>query len=376
MKVAAVYACVNIISQSLAMVPLVLYKGIDAEGRRLRDENNPLFSMLYSKPNAWQTSFEWRWMMQSHLLLRGNAYSEIVPSGTRGIGQLIPLHPDRVTPFWVNRDQGKIAYKYNDPSGTDRIILAEEMLHLRNLSLDGLIGLTPITLHRESIGLSMVTQEHGARVFSNGAQVGSVLKHPDKLSAEAHARLRKQFEDRYTGNGNAHKTAILEEGMTLDRIALTNEDAQYLETRVFQRQEIASIFRTPLHMIGDLEHATFSNIEQQSLEFVTFTMLPWVTCWEQAIMRDLLGGAPGSYVKFVMQMLMRGDTPSRYASYTQGRMWGWLSVNDVRTLEDMDPINGGDVYLTPLNMVPADTPVDKYLKSGNNTPGATNESQK
>ena len=351
LEISTVYACVRVIAETLAMLPLILYR---RQGdTKTRAVNHPLYRVLHSKPNRWQTSFQWREMMAGHVLLRGNAYSEIVPTGGLGVAELIPLHPDRVRPEQL--DDMSIVYEYTPPSGRPRVILQSEMHHFCGLSLDGVTGISPIKYHRETLGLSAVTLEHGARTFKNGAKPGGVLTHPGTLNDGPLKRLKAQWQDDYAGASNAGKTLVLEEGMDWKQIGLTNEDAQYLETRKFQRSEIASIYRIPPHLIGDLEKSTFSNIEHQGLEFVKYTMAPWFARWEQAISRDFLTDRERDryFAEFLVDGLLRGDIKSRYDAYSVGRQWGWLSANDVRNLENMNPIDEGDEYLSPLNMIPA-----------------------
>lgn len=350
LQVSAVYACVRVLAETLASVPLVVYKRLPNGGKD-RDFAHYLYRILHDQPNEWQTSFEFREMMMGHLCLRGNAYAQIISGPKQGVSALVPLHPDRVRPFIAPNK--KIAYEYQPLDGQKQVFLREEIFHLRGLSQDGIIGLNPIQLQREAVGLAMVTEEHGARLFSNGTELGGVLKHPGKMGKDAFERLEKSWKQRYAGIKNTGSTAILEEGMTFEKMGMTSEDAQFLETRKYQVSEIARIFRVPPHMIGDLEKATFSNIEQQSLEFVQFTMMPWFTRWEQAIQRDLIVNKELNFTEFMVQGLLRGDLKSRYEAYATGRQWGWLSANDIRGMENLNPIEDGDVYLSPMNMTPA-----------------------
>lgn len=348
MQVVAVFACVRVISETLASLPWILYK---QDGRnRVPDIENPLYNVLHRSPNRWQTSFEFREMMQGHLLLRGNAYARKV-SNNMGVTELIPLHPDRVKPFFG--EDGRRWFAYRPPQGEAQIIPPWGMFHVPGFSSDGLSGQSMITLHREAIGLAKATEEHGARVFANGTNLGGLLTHPGHLKEETRKHLAESWSKQYEGIKKAGKTALLEEGLKFEKLGMSNEDAQYLETRKFQITEIARMFRVPPHKIADLDKATFSNIEQQSLEFFQDTMMPWLVRWEQAAERDLIV-RPGNFVKFKEQAILRGDLKSRYESYAIARNWGWMSANDIRELEDMDPIKGGDVYLSPLNMTPAD----------------------
>lgn len=351
LRVTAVYASVRLLAESLSTLPLRVMR---VNGRfRERDDRHPLAYVLRERPNPWQTPFEWTEMMASHLTLRGNAYSEIVSLRGQPISELIPLHPDRVTPF--RAPDGKVAYEYRAPDGKTRVILQDEMHHWRGQSLDGLTGLSPITIHRETVGKAMAEKNYGARFFKNNAVPRGVLEVPAGLSDEAYARLKKDWHERQGGT-NMHSSAILEEGMKFHEIGMTHADAQYIEAQRFSINDIARIFRVPPHMIGDLERSTNNNIEHQGIEFVVFTMLPLARRVEQAMRRDLMVDSwrRTHQVEYVLDGLMRGDINSRYTAYARGRQWGWYSANDIRELESLNPIDGGDVYLSPSNMVPTD----------------------
>jgi HK97 family phage portal protein len=355
MRAAAVHACVQYLARALGGMPLILYRRLP-DGGKERDYDHPLARMLHDQPNGWQTAFDFRAMLQAHLCLRGNAYARIVPSNGNPFGELVPMHPDRVRPLPA-RVRGRIAYEYLSPQGERQVLLQEEVLHLRGLSVadDGHVGLSPLDCMRESIGLALAAEAHGARFYKNNARPGVVLKHPGRLSEAAATRLKAAWNDRFEGVHNAHKTAVIEEGMDVVTLGMTAEQAQFLETRKFQRSEIAAIFGVPPHKIGDLERATFSNIEHQAIEVVTDTIRPWAVAWEQAIARDLFTEdmRRTHMVAFNLDGLLRGDIASRYQAYATGRQWGWLSANDIREREDMNRIADGDLYLAPLNMTPA-----------------------
>ena len=375
LTVSAVYACIRVLAESIASLPLILYQRTDSGKRRAVD--HPLYRVLHDRPNRWQTSFEWREMMMAHVLLRGNAYSRIVSTRGKAVAELVPLHPDRVRPFWFLGSDGQehICYLYTKLTGEREYLLADEMHHWRGMSGDGLEGLSPITLQREAIGLSLATQEHGARLFSNGAQIGGFIKHPKKLSNEAFERLEKSLKEKYTGGENAHKTMILEEDMEYARIGMTADESQFLETRQFQVSEIARIFRVPPHMIGDLSKATFGNIEQQSLDFVIHSLRPWLVRIEQAMVRDLLSDKESAeyFLEFLVDGLLRGDFKSRTEGYRTAIASGWMSPNEAREKENMDRVDGLDRYLAPLNMVPFDK-LDEYLANkGQMHPSETKE---
>lgn len=292
--------------------------------------------------------------MQAHLSLRGNAYSEIVYNGFGRPAQLWPLHPDKMKAEWGPAAQ--LIYKYKMPDGKDIILDPANVLHLRIFSPDGLHGRSPITHARESIGLAIAAESFGSKLFANGARPSGVFKLPGALSPEAYDRLKDQLRGQYGGLNNAARIMILEQGLDWSSISIDPDDAQFLETRKYQRSEIAAIFRVPPHMIGDLEKATYSNIEQQSLDFAIFTLTPYLRKWEQRLSLSLLTEAERAtyYFKFNMSGLLRGDNLSRSQAYATGQQNGWLSVNDIREMEDMNPIEKGDVYLFPMNMAPRD----------------------
>jgi HK97 family phage portal protein len=350
LRVTAVLSAVQVIAQSVAQLPLVLYRRTAAG--KSRAPENPLYSTLHDAPNRWQTSFEWREMMTSHVLLRGNAYSEIFQRGDGSIGQLVPLNPDRIRPF--RRDDGSIWYEFTPISGPRRLIAADEMMHLRGLSNDGVTGLSPIALAREAIGLGMAAEEYESRFFSNDATPAVVLKTPKALTVEAAKRLKQSWQEAQSGLPNAHKAAVLEEGLDVATLGVTNRDAEFLALRKYQVAEIARIFRVPLHMLAELDRATFSNIEQQSLEFVIYSLMPWLRRWEGVIARDLMSAKmrAGYFAEFLVDGLLRGDVAARGAFYVQMIQNGVLSPNEVREMENRNPRDGGDTYLEPMNMVP------------------------
>lgn len=352
MQVAAVSAAVRLLAETIGSMPLFLYQ-IQDDGK-VKATNHPLYDIIHRKPNNYQTPYEFKEMMMGHVLLRGNAYGEIISSGGAAVAQIIPRHPDRVQPFWV--EDGVKAYKYFPESGGSRIILASEMLQIMFFSINGLVGLDPITNHRRTIGLAVGAEKYGGRFYKNDARPAVVIEHPGSLGDTARQNLKESWSRQYQGVGNSHKTAVLEEGMKIHEMSVTPENAQFLETRKFQVTDIARIFRVPPHMIGDLDKATFSNIEMQSLEFVIYNLTPWLVKWEQAITRDLLSEADGMtyFAEFKVEALLRGDIKSRYGAYAVARMWGWLSVNEIRQFENMNTIEDGDIYLQPMNMIPAD----------------------
>lgn len=352
----AVYACVQVRAQTLAGLPCGLFRRLP-DGDKKEAVDHPLHRLISTSPHPELTSFEWREMMSGHIDLRGNAYAQIVRDGSGMVRRLVPLHPDRVT---VRRslepDQQGIRplfYEITNPGyGGVARLPASEILHLRDFGGDGIIGYSRIRVACEAIGLAMAADEHAARMFSNGARPAGVLQHPNKMGPDGQKNFRKSWGEIYGGVSNSGKIAILEEGMTFNDIGLTNTDAQLLESRKFSRSEIASIFRVPPHKIGDLERATFSNIEYQSIEFAQDCLLPMCERWEQRLNLTLLTDEEQKdlFFSFNLAGLLRGDLSSRYNAYKVGREGGWLSVNDIRSTEGMSRIKGGDAYLTPLNM--------------------------
>jgi HK97 family phage portal protein len=370
MRTSAVYACVRVLAESMASLPLITYR--QTKAGKERATNHRLYPILHDQPNSEMTAFEFRVAMMTSLLLWGNAYAEIETNARGDVLALWPLLPGmmevmRTRPASAG-ERGKLYYHYQLPDGSYQDLVPYQIMHIRGLSFNGVVGLSPIQMAREAIGLSMATQEFGARFFGNGARPGVYLEHPGKLGDKAYERLLGSWNATHQGLANSHRATILEEGMKLETVGVPPEDAQFLETRNFQVEEIARIYRVPLHLIGDLRRATFSNIEWMSMNYVIYSLVPWATCWEQAITRDLIGPLERStiYAKFLMSGLLRGDQAARYNAYAVGRQWGWLSVNDVRRLEDMNEIPEGDVYLEPLNMKDAadESPAPQASASG------------
>jgi HK97 family phage portal protein len=353
MRCAAVLSCVRVLSETVAGLPFITYRRTST-GRE-RDPSLPVFKLLSSRPNRYQTAFEFREMMMAHCLLRGNGYAQKVFDGRGVLVELVPLNPTRVEPVLL--PTGEVRFKVKTLDFQTIELGGEQIFHIKGLATDGIVGVSPITYARESVGLALATEEYGARLFKNDAKPGGILEHPGKLSDEAHLRLKNSWQSAHAGVQNAHKVAILEEGMKWTRIGVSSQDSQFIESRKFQIEEIARIFRVPPHLIGHLDHATFSNIEHQALDFVQHTILPWLRRWEQAISARLLSDEENQthYTEFLVEGLLRGDIQSRYSAYAVGRQWGWLSADDVRRMENMEPLpsGAGEKYLVPLNMLDA-----------------------
>ena len=348
MQTTAVYACVRILAETIASLPLHTYRYTTSGKEKAIDHS--LYYLLHSEPNPEMTSFVFRETLMGHLLLWGNAYAQIVRDGRGRVVAIYPLLPNKMT---VNRnDQGQLYYDY-DKDGQSHILRGYEVLHIPGLGFDGLVGYSPIAMAKNAIGMAIATEEYGAKFFANGANPGGVLEHPGVVKDPA--RVRDSWNAVYQGSTNAHRVAVLEEGMKFQSIGIPPEQAQFLETRKFQINEIARIFRIPPHMIGDLDKSSFSNIEQQSLEFVMYTLDPWVVRWEQAMQRALFSESEKRqyFVKYNVDGLLRGDYQSRMNGYAVGRQNGWLSSNDIRELENLNQIPaelGGDLYLINGNM--------------------------
>ena len=363
MERTAVYGGVIILSEAVASLPLQFYRYTDDGGKEKAVEH-PLYFLLHDEPNPEMTSFIFRETLMTHLLLWGNAYSQIIRNGKGEVVALYPLMPDRMK---VDRDEhGRLYYEYtvydsddvDGRKGTNKVgrtvkLQPHDVLHIPGLGFDGLVGYSPIAMAKNAIGLAIATEEYGSKFFANGAAPSGVLEHPGTIKDPS--KVRESWQATFGGSGNANKIAVVEEGMEYTPIAISPEQAQFLETGKFQIDEIARIFRVPPHMIGDLEKSSFNNIEQQSLEFVKYTLDPWVSRWEQAMVRALLTPDEKKkyFFKFNVDGLLRGDYQSRMNGYATARQNGWMSANDIRELENLDRIpaeQGGDLYLINGNM--------------------------
>lgn len=357
MQMTAVYSCVRILSEAVASLPLHFYK-YDENGSKVKATEHPLYILLHDEPNPEMTSFVFRETLMMHLLLWGNAYAQIIRNGKGEIIALYPLMPDRMK---VDRDEhGHLYYEYQISSddaptnkGSSVKLAPDEVMHIPGLGFDGLVGYSPIAMAKNAIGLAIAAEEYGSKFYANGAAPSGVLEHPGTLKDPS--KVRDSWSQTFGGSANSHKVAVLEEGMKYTPISISPNEAQFLETRKFQIDEIARIFRVPPHMVGDLEKSSFSNIEQQSLEFVKYTLDPWVSRWEQNMARSLLTAEEKQnyFIKFNVDGLLRGDYQSRMNGYATARQNGWMSANDIRELENLDRIPaelGGDLYLINGNM--------------------------
>ena len=352
MQIATVYACVRLLAETVAGLPLHLYRTKDGGSAKERAMDHPLYKLLYRQPNPEMTSFSFREVMMTHLLLWGNCYAQIIRDGKNGVLGLYPLLPENIE---IDRDdKGQIFYIYHaytdekpGENNKDIYFRRDEIFHVPGLGFNGLVGFSPIAMMKNALGTTLAVEKYGSSFFKNGAQPSGVLEHPGVLKDPS--KIRENWSAVYGGANNAHKVAVLEEGMQYKAISLPPEDSQFLSTRQFGVNEICRIFRVPPHMVQDLEHATFSNIEHQSIDFVVHTLTPWLVRFEQAIVKDLLMEEEQDeyFPKFNVDGLLRGDYQSRMQGYATGISNGFLSPNDIHRLENWDLIpaeKGGDDY--------------------------------
>jgi HK97 family phage portal protein len=350
----AVWACVKVLAESIAQLPLITYRRVD-NGGKVRATDHPVYGLLKDSPNPELTSFEFRSTIAAHVATWGNGFAEIV-WGKRGYPEALwPLLPGKVEN--IERRNGSLFYHYRLPDNSIKILAGQQVLHVRGLSGNGLWGYSPVRQAMQAIGLSLALEEYGARFFGNGARPGGVLSHPGRLSDEAQKRLKASFNDAHEGLANSHRLKILEEGMSYTAIGIPPEEAQFLQARQFQIAEIARIYRVPLHMVGDLSRSTNNNIEHQSLEFVQYTLMPWLTNFEQAYQRDLLSPRDRMSldIEHLVDGLLRGDNKSRNEALAIQRQNGVITVNEWRAIENMNPVEGGDTRIEPLNMAAVGT---------------------
>lgn len=350
-QMSTVYACVRVIAETIASLPVHVYEHTDAGNRKATE--HPLYRLLHDEPNPEMTSFILRETMMAHLLLWGNSYCQIIRTGRDQVISLHPLQPDQMA---VDRDtKGNLTYTYTDSSGRQYLFKPDEILHIPGLGFDGIVGYSPIAIEKNAVGLGIAAEEFGSKFFSNGARPSGVLTHPNTVKDPA--ALRASWNSAYGGSSNASRVAVLEEGMTFTPLSMPNNEAQFIETRRFQVEEICRIYRVPPHMVADLSRATFSNIEHSSIDFAIHTIRPWLVRMEQAMNRSLFPESEKGrfYVQINLDGLMRGDYKSRMEGYAIARQNGWLSANDIRDLENLNPISdeeGGNAYLINGNMIP------------------------
>ncbi|WP_051775764.1 phage portal protein [Paenibacillus tyrfis] len=372
MRSTAVLGCVRILAESIASLPLPVYRRLKPRGKERT--NHPVGPLLQLQPNPRMTAFTFRETLMAHILLWGNAYAEIEHNERGDIVALWPIPPYRVE--HMETAKGDPFYRVSTKDGQQHNVPFYAMLHIPGLSFDGRKGISVIAWARQAIELAQATEQFGAEFFANGTNVGAVATHPASLSEEAFKRLQNSLREKYEGLGKSHRLMLLEEGMTFTKNTIPPNDAQFLETRKFQVSEIARIFRVPPHMLADLERATFSNIEQQGIDFVTHTLRPWAIRIEQAINIRLFDSNEQKrlFVEHLMEGLLRGDSQARSAFYKEMFNIGVYSQNDIREKENDNPIPGGDRYYVPLNMIPVDM-LDQYYEGKLNPKGGDNHNE-
>ncbi|MDZ4779596.1 MAG: phage portal protein [Planctomycetia bacterium] len=370
LQTSAVYAAVKVISESVASMPLHVFER-RPDGSRQR-VYAPTLRAITEQPNSRQTLFECIEQLTAHALLRGDGIAAVLRDQFGNAAAIVPMHPDHVTIEQVN---GESVYTFRDARQKVHRFTSDEVLHLRGMTWDGIRGMSLVAMAREAIGANIALDKYAGKFFANNARPSGILSCDGPLKPEAASQMRTSWNEVHAGADSAHKVAVLTDGMKWSPISLSNEDSQFIESRRFGVEEICRVTRIPPHLLGDLSHATFSNVENLGLQFVTFTLLPWIRRWEEVIQRDLIAD-PDLYCEFKQEVLLRGDINSRYAAYMTGRQGGWLSANDIRTLENMDGIGTqGDVYLTPMNMEAADESkkpkvIDKPTRQNGHSHGA------
>lgn len=349
LRISAVWACVRLISQSLASIPLIVYRRTGDDARE-RATNNPLYELLHSQPNNGMTAFEFKRLLTTHALLKGTGYARILPGPRGAVDRLIPIHPNVATPEQIDDETLRLVVR--KPGKPEEVLLPGEFFHVTGLSWDGLTGVSVIEYARESMGLALATESHGARMFSQGASLGGLLVHPGKLTAEQARAIRNDWHAQHSGLSNAHQVAVFGDGLAYHQEGMSNEDAQFIATRQFQIADIARWFGVDLTLLQENTKSTSwgTGIEQMLQAFVTFTLLPWATAWEQAIKRDLILAPQTYYAEYLLNSLVRGDMKSRFEAYQMSILAGWESPAGVRRKENENPVPGLDWYARPLNM--------------------------
>jgi len=354
MNISTVFACIRNISEDVSKVPFKVYRKVGDEKERLPD--HPLQKLLNFEPNSEMTAFSFRQTLTSQCLGWGNGYAEIVYDVLGNPAELNPLSPDKVSP--QRNDNGQIYYVVTRGDGTQSKVRPKNILHLHGLGDDGLVGYNVINYAKDSMGLAKAAEIFGSTYFGSNTVLGGILKHPGSLSEEAKNRLAKNINEKYQGAGNAHKVMVLEEAMDFSTPVISPEASQFLETRQFSVTEICRWFRMPPHKVADLTRATFSNIEHQDLEYVKDCLTAWFKRWESEVWRQLLTDKDrrnGVFVEHTVEGLLRGDIGSRYKAYQislgNNNNPGFMTINEVRRLENLDPMDGGDELFSPQEPV-------------------------
>jgi HK97 family phage portal protein len=378
---AAVYACVRVISEDIASLPLITYERL-ADGSRRRRDDLPIARKLHTAPNDEMTRVQFFETYVANMALRGNGFAFVQRTVSNQVANLWPLRADQVA---IERDNGgRLLFVWRPTTSSTppareaispRTFTFDQIMHAPLFTREGIVGVSPVAVAREAIALGLTAQAYGARLFNQDATPGGVLTHPNALTPEARDNLRSSWRQSHEGFNRSHRVAVLEEGMKWERMGLSPEDSQFLESRKFQVAEVARIYRVPPHMIGDLEHATFSNIENQALGYVKHTLRPWLVRLELALKRDVFGLQSPFFAEFLVDGLLRGDLLSRYQAYRVGHEGGWLTRNEIRRFENLNPDDSdgeGDTFLRPANIVPADTPANGATNGATPPGGPTN----
>lgn len=365
MQATAVFACIRVLSETIASLPIAIYERVGNRGDRKPVPTHPAHYLLHNEPNPEITSYAWRELMVSHLATRGNAYSYIDWGPNRfTLTALWPIHPSLIDP--IRDDNYQLAYEIQGwrmpgetkSATTKRSYAPYKILHLMGLTDDGAFGISPIQAARETIGATLGAMDYGARLWANDARARQAIELEATMDRDDRKQFQIDWQNQFTGAGR-HKVPILEPGMKLKNMQITPEDAQFLETRKFQIADIARIWRIPPHLIGELDRATFNNIEHLGIEFVVHTIRPWLRRLEELLNRGLLVSREEKeryFIEFNVDGLLRGDVKSRFDAYATARNWGWMSVNEIRRQENRNSIENGDEYMRPMNMEPLGTP--------------------
>jgi len=351
MKYSAVFSCVRVLSETFATCPAILYRK-NKDGTRGVSTDLQVYDILHNQPNDMMAPFGFK---ETQLISLNTGGNSVCLKLVNKYNDLVGLWPLEWTKLQIKSENGQISYKYQD-GANEKTYSRSEIFHIPGLSFDGLIGVSPIEYMASAITLGLSYEKFGVRFYQNGANASGVFSFPDVLGDVAYERLKKDLTKNYTGLANTGKPILLESGGSFNQLTIKPVDAQLLESKKFQIEDVARCYRVPLHLIQNLDKATNNNIEHQSLEFIMYTMLPWFKRYEENANAQLLTPKErkaGYYIEFKMDGLLRGDMASRSAAYAAGRQWGWLSVNDIRRLENMPPVENGDIYLQPSNMIEA-----------------------
>lgn len=362
LKLSAWWACDRLLCETVASLPALVFERL-ADGGRRRATNHPLYDVLHRQPNDYQTAIEFFDFVTHSAAVTGNGFAGIV-AGPRGFAdQLRPYHPDYVQMERLSNN--RLRYRVMEPGRPVVVLSDSEMLHLKGMSSNGVTGAAMAAYAHDSLGLGLAAERYGARFFRNNAEPRGVLKSAKALSPDAGKRLKASWNEAHSGE-NQSRVAVLEEGLDYQAISLSNKDSQFLESREFQAEDICRWWRTPPHMVGLTSKATSwgSGIEQMGIGYITYTLMPWLVRWQQAISRDLILAPDKYFVEFVTEALLRGDTKGRYDAYAVGVQNGWLSPNDVRQTENMNARPGGDVYVTPAAKTMTTAPAQASASGG------------